>query len=203
MPATLKQLRERWRGAELTALEQQLIDASRKPNTVFPSSPFGNTDSGLTDVRGATLRRPVKYLRVQRADFSGVVFQEGASFIESEVEQCALDGIDMRGVFVGRSFTDCSFARAKLTGTRLGHRFTNCDFAGATLSKSIATGTRFEGCVFTGASLTSVLWTSRCAFDNCIFEGVKSLSGSVAGAVFLGTAPQSLDRCITDHVQLL
>lgn len=77
----------------------------------------------------------------------------------------------------------------------------SCDFSETSLSRSVATGTRFEQCVFTGAALRSILWTTRCVFDHCVFDGVGTLSGSVEGSVFIGTEPVSLDDCIVDHVR--
>lgn len=198
----MKRWRDRWTEAHTASVESQLLNISRTPNAAPPESPFGLTEAGLLDFRGATLRRAVKFASIDGADFSDVAFRDGASVTESELENCVLDRVDMRNVFVRRRFTNCSFVGAKLTGARLGGVFTDCDFSGATLSKSVASGTRFERCVFTGAALTSIMWTQRCVFDNCVFDGVKSLSGSLAGAEFIGTAPGNLDRCIVEHVRV-
>ncbi|WGX97084.1 pentapeptide repeat-containing protein [Nocardioides sp. L-11A] len=191
----------RWRPEQLDALERGLVEAARRPGSSLPESPFGTTDDGLADYRGATLRRPVRYLQVTGADFSRVRFEDGASMNESELTGCVLDGIDLRGRFVTRRFTDCSFVAARLSRARLVGVFTDCDFTGATLTGSVASGARFERCVFTGASLRSIQWTMRCVFDHCVFDGVGALSGSLAGSVFIGTEPEDLSGCVTDHVR--
>lgn len=199
----LKPLRERWDPEQIASLEAQLLAASRTPKGIEFDSPFGVTDAGFLDLRGVPLSESVRYTRLRRADFSGALFREGASLTESELTQCVFDRADIRNRFVSRRFTGCGFVGAKLQQSRLGTVFTGCDFTKANLSGSVASGTRFERCDFTGARLGSIMWTQRCVFDHCVFDDLVSLSGSVAGSVFIGTAPESMDRCITDHIQLV
>ncbi|MCS3427579.1 pentapeptide repeat-containing protein [Leucobacter aridicollis] len=198
----MKQWRDRWDDERIAMVERQLLAIAGSSNTPPPESPFGFTETGRIDLRGATFTQSVKYAGIAGADFSDVIFRGGASVTEAELENCVLDRVDMRNVFVRRRFINCSFVGAKLTGARLGGVFTDCDFSGATLSGSVASGVRFERCVFTGARLSSVMWTQRCVFDNCVYDGLKSLSGSLAGAEFIGTAPGNLASCVTDHVRL-
>lgn len=201
MRPTTRQLRERWTHERTSALEHELVLAAQRPGAPFPASPFGTTEAGLVDLRGVRLTTPIRYQRAAGVDLSDVTFADGASVTESELEGCVLDRIDMRGVFVRRRFAGCSFVGAKLTGARLGGEFTDCDFSGATLSRSVASGVRFERCTFTGASLRAVMWTTRCVFDHCVFDGVASFTGSVAGSVFIGSPLPDLSGCIVDHVQ--
>ena len=201
MQPTTRQVRERWTPELTSAFERELVLAAQRPGASFPESPFGTTQAGLVDVRGARLTTPIRHLRAVGVDLSDVVFADGASVTESELEGCVLDRIDMRGVFVRRLFVDCSFVGAKLTGARLGGVFEDCDFSGATLSRSVASGARFERCTFTGASLRGVMWTTRCVFAHCEFEGVASFTGSVAGSVFIGPTAPDLSGCIVDHVR--
>lgn len=200
-PAATRRLRERWTPELTSAFERELVVASQRPGAAFPASPFGTTAAGRVDLRGARLTTPIRHLGAAGIDLSDVVFADGASVIESELEDCVLDRIDMRRVFVRRRFVDCSFVGAKLTGARLGGVFEGCDFSDATLSRTVASGVRFERCSFTGASLRDVMWTTRCVFDHCEFEGVGSFTGSVAGSVFIGPTPPDLGGCIVDHVQ--
>lgn len=201
MQSTRRQLRERWTPELTSEFERALVRASQRPGSAFPASPFGATAAGRVDVRGARLTTPIRHLRASGIDLSDVVFADGASVTESELEDCVLDRIDMRGVFVRRRFVRCSFVRARLTGARLGGVFEDCDFSGATLSRSVASGARFERCTFTGASLRDVMWTTRCVFDHCEFDGVAAFTGSVAGSVFVGPRRPDLSGCIVDHVQ--
>ncbi|GAA2463497.1 hypothetical protein GCM10009857_31500 [Agromyces soli] len=194
-------MRERWTPELTSEFERELVLAAQRPGSAFPASPFGTTAAGRVDVRGARLTTPIRHLRASGVDLSDVVFADGASVTESELEDCVLDRIDMRGAFVRRRFVGCSFVGARLAGARLGGVFEDCDFSGATLSRSVASGARFERCTFTGASLRDVMWTTRCVFDHCEFDGVAAFTGSVAGSVFVGPTRPDLSGCIVDHVQ--
>ncbi|UOR00683.1 pentapeptide repeat-containing protein [Leucobacter allii] len=200
-PQTKRRLRDRWTPERTASIERELVLAARRPGASAPTSPFGTTGGGRIDLRGIRLTTPIRWQHAIGVDLSDAVFADGASVNESELEDCVLDRIDMRGVFVRRRFVDCSFAGAKLSGARLGGTFIGCDFSGATLSRSVASGVRFERCTFTGATLRAVQWTSRCVFDHCVFDGVAALTGSVAGGVFIGATPPELDGCIVDHVR--
>lgn len=200
-PAATRRLRERWTPELTSAFGRELVLASQRPGAAFPASPFGTTAAGRVDVRGARLTTPIRHLRATGVDLSDVVFADGASALESELEDCVLDRIDMRRVFVRRRFVDCSFIGAKLTGARLGGVFEGCDFSDATLARSVASGVRFERCSFTGASLRDVMWTTRCVFGHCQFDGVAAFTGSLAGSVFVGPTRPDLSGCIVDHVQ--
>jgi fluoroquinolone resistance protein len=153
--------RSRWGDHDLEATHRRLAEASRRMNLgPLPESVFGRTEAGMLDYRGAILEEPVRYLRIHQADFSNASFKQGASINESELVNCILDRVDMRGVFVRRSFEKCSFIEAKLSKCRLGTAFNSCDFSGADLAGSVATGCRFERCIFSGANvaeLTSAL----------------------------------------------
>ncbi|WP_314402640.1 pentapeptide repeat-containing protein [Stenotrophomonas rhizophila] len=196
-----KEARNRWQTEQLKLVEKKLSDAAKSLKMgPMPESPFGLTELGMADYRGATLAEPVRYLKVSNVDLSDVLFKEGASINESELDGCRLDRIDMRNVFVRRRFSDCSFVKAKLPGARLGGEFVRCDFTGANLSKSFATDCKFTGCNFAGATLSDVHFIS-CTFDGCDFSGVKLLTGSVAGSKFLGgTSIDQLAGCITENV---
>jgi len=196
-----KEARNRWQTEQLKLVEKKLYDAAKSLKMgPMPESPFGLTELGMADYRGATLAEPVRYLKVSNVDLSDVLFKEGASINESELDGCRLDRIDMRNVFVRRKFSDCSFVKAKLPGARLGGEFVRCDFTGANLSKSFATDCKFTGCNFAGATLSDVHFIS-CTFDGCDFSGVKLLTGSVAGSRFLGgTSIDQLAGCITENV---
>lgn len=195
--------RSRWGDHDLEATGRALAEASRRMNLgPLPESVFGRTDEGMADYRGALLKEPVRYLRIHEADFSNASFKQGASINESELVNCILDRVDMRGVFVRRSFEKCSFIEAKLSKCRLGTVFKSCDFSGADLTGSVATGCRFERCIFSGANMAKILYTG-CTFDECVFEGVGVLSGSVAGSRFVGrTSLAEFDNCITDNVRV-
>lgn len=194
-----KEARNRWQTEQLKLVEKKLNDAAKSLKmSPMPESPFGLTELGMADFRGATLAEPLRYLKVSNVDLSDVLFKEGASINESEVERCRLDRVDMRNVFVRRSFSDCSFVKANLSGARMGGEFVRCDFAGANLSKSFATDCKFTGCNFAGATLSDVHFIS-CTFEGCDFSDVKLLTGSVAGSEFLGgTSIDQLAGCITD-----
>lgn len=196
-----KEARNRWQTEQLKLVEKKLNDAAKSLKMgPMPESPFGLTELGMADYRGATLAEPVRYLKVSNVDLSDVLFKEGASINESELDGCRLDRIDMRNVFVRRRFSDCSFVKAKLPGARLGGEFVRCDFTGANLSKSFATDCKFTGCNFAGATLSDVHFIS-CTFEGCDFSGVKLLTGSVAGSKFLGgTSIDQLAGCITENV---
>lgn len=196
-----KEARSRWQVEQLRLVEKKLYDAVKSFKFgPMPESPFGLTELGMADFRGATLAEPVRYLKVSNVDLSDVLFKEGASINESELDGCRLDRIDMRNVFVRRRFSDCSFVKAKLPGARLGGEFVRCDFTGANLSKSFATDCKFTGCNFAGATLSDVHFIS-CTFESCDFSGVKLLTGSVAGSKFLGgTSIDQLAGCITENV---
>ncbi len=196
-----KEARNRWQTEQLKLVEKKLYDAAKSLKMgPMPESPFGLTELGMADYRGATLAEPVRCLKVSNVDLSDVLFKEGASINESELDGCRLDRIDMRNVFVRRKFSDCSFVKAKLPGARLGGEFVRCDFTGANLSKSFATDCKFTGCNFAGATLSDVHFIS-CTFDGCDFSGVKLLTGSVAGSRFLGgTSIDQLAGCITENV---
>lgn len=198
----VKRLRERWGPDQTTAVAAQFLAASRTRGQPDFESPFGTTEQGLLDLRGLTLHQSVRYATVRGADFSGAVFA-ASTVSESELERCRFDRCDLRGRFVGRRFTGCSFVGARLQQARLGAVFTECDFTKANLSGSVASGVRFERCDFTRARLGSIMWTQRCVFDQCVFDGLISCSGSVAGSRFIGTRPDSLERCITDHVRFI
>jgi len=199
--STTRELRERWSPEVTSAYERELVTAAQRPATGFPSSPFGETEAALIDLRGARLTTPIRFQRLAGADLSDVTFADGASVTESELEGCRLDRVDMRGVFVRRRFVDCSFVGAKLSGARLGGEFVDCNFSNANLSRTVASGAVFERCTFTGANLRGVMWTTRCVFVHCDFEGVTTLTGSVAGSVFIGSVPPDLSGCIVDHVR--
>ncbi len=194
-----KEARNRWQTEQLKLVEKKLNDAAKSLKMrPMPESPFGLTEQGMADFRGATLAEPLRYLKVSNVDLSDVLFKEGASINESEMERCRLDRVDMRNVFVRRSFSDCSFVKAKLSGARMGREFVRCDFAGANLSKSFATDCKFTGCNFAVATLSDVHFIS-CTFEGCDFSDVKLLAGSVAGSRFLGgTSIEQLAGCITD-----
>jgi len=194
-----KEARNRWQTEQLKLVEKKLNDAAKSLKMgPMPESPFGLTELGMADFRGVTLAEPLRYLKVSNVDLSDVLFKEGASINESEMERCRLDRVDMRNVFVRRSFSDCSFVKAKLSGARMGREFVRCDFTGANLSKSFATDCKFTGCNFAGATMSDVHFIS-CTFEGCDFSDVKLLTGSVAGSKFLGgTSIGQLAGCITD-----
>jgi len=196
-----KEARGRWRVKQLRLVEKNLYDAAKSLKMgPMPESPFGLTEMGMADYRGVTIAEPVRYLKVANVDLSDALFKEGASINESELEACRLDRIDMRSVFVRRSFSDCSFVKARLSGARLGGEFVRCDFTGANLSKSFATDCKFTGCNFAGATLSDVHFIS-CTFEDCDFSDVKLFTGSVAGSKFLGgTSMDQLAGCITENV---
>jgi len=196
-----KEARGRWRVKQLRLVEKNLYDAAKSLKMgPMPESPFGLTEMGMADYRGVTLAEPVRYLKVGNVDFSDVQFKKGASINESELDGCRLDRIDMRSVFMRRSFSDCSFVKARLSGARLGGEFVRCDFTGANLSKSFATDCKFTGCNFAGATLSDVHFIS-CTFEDCDFSDVKLFTGSVAGSKFLGgTSMDQLAGCITENV---
>lgn len=126
-----KEARSRWPVEQLRLVEKKLYDAAKSFKMgPMPESPFGLTELGMADYRGATLAEPLRHLKVSNVDLSDVLFKEGASINESELKACRLDGIDMRNVFVRRSFSDCSFVKAKLSGARMGGEFVRCDFTG-------------------------------------------------------------------------
>jgi uncharacterized protein YjbI with pentapeptide repeats len=196
-----KEARSRWPVEQLRLVEKKLYDAAKSFKMgPMPESPFGLTELGMADYRGATLAEPLRHLKVSNVDLSDVLFKEGASINESELEACRLDRIDMRNVFVRRSFSDCSFVKAKLSGARMGGEFVRCDFTGSNLSKSFATDCKFTACNFTGAKLSGVHFIS-CKFEDCDFSDVKLFTGSVAGSKFLGgTSIDQLAGCITENV---
>lgn len=196
-----KDARQRWQDEQLMLVNKKLYDAAKSLKMgPMPESPFGLTELGMLDYRGVNLSEPVRYLTVNNVDFSDAIFRDGASINESELTGCTLDRIDMRNVFIRRSFDDCSFVKAKLSGARFGGDFVGCDFTGANLSKSFATDCRFKGCSFMGGTLANVHFIS-CIFEDCDFSGVKVLTGSVARSKFIGaTSFEQLGGCITDGV---
>lgn len=116
-----KEARLRWSEDQLKLVEKQLFEAARSfKQGPMPDSPFGVAEQNFADYRGAVLSVPVRYLGVSCVDFSDVIFRDGASINESDLTGCRLDRIDMRNVFVRRSFSECSFIKAKLSGARVG-----------------------------------------------------------------------------------
>ncbi|MFD0712041.1 pentapeptide repeat-containing protein [Paenibacillus sp. GCM10027626] len=185
-----KQMIARWDAEQLAEANQALGAVTGKQNLhkkdrSFPSSPFGQTDAGLEDFRGAVLTETIQYLTVQKVDLSYARFVEAASLNTSKFTNCCFDGVKLDGRYVTRQFSHCSFRGANLNNASISEQFEDCDFTGSTLRKAKARDVSFIRCSFTDVKFHGVM-LMHCRFEECSFEGAVFHFSSLAGSRFTG-----------------
>jgi len=185
-----KQAAARWSSEQIAGFQEEVAAISGKRNVhkkerAFPSSPFGQTEDGYEDFRGAALTEALEYLTLERVDLSYVQFLDAATLRSSTLSHCLLQGIKLSNRFVTRHFEHCSFRQSNLSQARLGERFVDCDFTSSNLNKAIARDVSFVRCRFDGAKLRGAMFM-HCRFEDCSFEGSVLGSGSFYGSRFVG-----------------
>jgi uncharacterized protein YjbI with pentapeptide repeats len=142
-------------------------------------SPFGLTQDGLMDFRGAEVLWPENSLRpsirinAKKYDLSHCVFDDVA-FNYSTFEDCTLVKSKIEySHFVGCEFRNCSFVGSRFKGNSTGFSsalFHECKFERAAISRI-----NFELCQFLNCPIHGDTWShnqfDRTVFKNCIFEG--------------------------------
>lgn len=197
-------LNERWSSAQVADVNDQILRASRARDPSWrPTSPFGRTAEGLDDLRGLTIKVPIKYLAVRHVDLSQCTLEMDGGLTLSDFVDCRLDRISLQGRFLTRLFERCSFRWSSLQDVRPGERFVDCDFSNAKLNRAMARGAHFVRCDFSAADLRGAHLMS-CTFDNCRFDDARFGNGSLAGSRFIGPIDTSKFKAtILDDVKLL
>jgi uncharacterized protein YjbI with pentapeptide repeats len=185
-----KQLIARWDAKQLAEANRALAAVTGKQNLhkkdrSFPSSPFGKTDTGLEDFRGAALTETIQYLTLQQVDLSYARFVEAASLNTSKFTNCCFDGVKLDGRYVTRQFSHCSFRKASLNNAGISEQFEDCDFTGSNLRKAIARDVSFIRCSFTDVKFHGAMFM-HCRFEECSFEGAVFHNSSLSGSRFTG-----------------
>lgn len=185
-----KQFIARWDVEQLADANRALAAVTGKQNLhkkerPFPSSPFGQTATGLEDFRGVDLTETIQYLTVQGVDLSYARFVEATSLNSSKFTNCCFDGVKLDSRFVTREFSHCSFRGARLNSARISERFEDCDFTGSNLSKAIANNVSFIRCRFSDVNFRGAMFM-YCRFEECSFDGAIFHYSSLAGSRFTG-----------------
>jgi hypothetical protein len=148
------------------------------------SSPFGNTEDGRADFRGADLSGALyEHQMVQDVDIAGANIQH-ARISDCSFENCVFDGADLRGTWIRQSsFRNCSFRKSDLRMAALGiwnGLFDQCIFEGVRTQR-----TSFHNPVFRGTKFLGKDWShsdfSASGFWDCAFVG------QVTDVMFRGT----------------
>ncbi|MBP1989592.1 pentapeptide repeat-containing protein [Paenibacillus eucommiae] len=185
-----KQFMARWDDEQLAEANRALAAVTGKQNLhkkerSFPSSPFGQTDTGLEDFRGVVLTETVQYLTLHQVDLSYARFVEATSLNTSNFTNCCFDGVKLDGRFMTRQFSHCSFRGANLSNARISEQFEDCDFTRSNLSKAIARDVSFTRCRFSNVNFRGAMFM-YCRFEECSFDGAVFHFSSLAGSRFVG-----------------
>lgn len=177
MSRATTELRDRW----TPELIQRAAEAFRGRTVLTPFPPVIHDGTDYHDLRGLTIREPVRDLAFDRVDLSHArtdyagqfigITATGCLFVAAVVdtnlsgtfERCNFDGAKLGGatIFGGSSFTECTFVKADLRGTKgAALKFDRCDFTsanfrGTRLSESDFIDCRWDGTRFFHASLGS------------------------------------------------
>lgn len=171
-------IHDRWHEQKCSPLRPILLSAIGCP------SPFGQTEDGLCDFRGARINDSLHQLEIERIDFSNGLMGRGQ--LIATVRECRFVGFTCDGT-LGNHFTKCSFQKANLSGAVIYGRFYECDFRSAKFRGVRASQVRFENCVLDAANLQNASFYDS-AFVSCSFidcrTGSGLLAGSLAGSIF-------------------
>ena len=138
-------------------------------------SPFGLTETGLQDYRGARIRHAVlRSISISDADFSGADLRN-IRIENGELRNCIFEGASLVEMITRESnFNRCDFRRADLRMAHIGYGgtdFTSCTFDGVKIAR-----VGFLNAVFTDVNFSARDWKRTdfraSGFWNCSFRGL-------------------------------
>jgi uncharacterized protein YjbI with pentapeptide repeats len=152
-------------------------------------SPFGLTQDGRTDFRGAPLADIlVSSLTVEAVDFSRANF-EHTRFEGCHFKKCIFDRANLTQIaVVGGSFSECYFRHSDLRLAGIGYggtEVTECVFEKPKIAKASFGNVIFQNCSFQGEDWKGVMFDGS-GFWDCKFVGV------FRGVAFSGRHPMRL-----------
>lgn len=201
-------LRDRWTPEQL----ERVLRAFGARTLFTPFAPVTIDGAEYQDLRGFTIREPIREVTLDHVDFSHARIDWVGAFIGVTVNDCLFTGalLDQN---LGGTFRRCGFDEANLSGARVfgGSAFSECTFVRANLrqTKGLAS---FDRCDFSGADFKGTHFTDS-EFRDCKWDDVRFKHSSLGGSTMTRAgfpvekgvqAPdQILPDVILDHVKWL
>lgn len=181
--AQIAELKSRW---SAVAVDIRAVMAGES------ASPFGDTESGLHDLRGIRLRGAFNRLAISRIDLAysemETTGQLGGAITAAD---CRFDGCRYESTLDG-TFENCTFVESRLSRSTLRKIFRRCDFANARMEYVAGDKLVFESCDFYGTNLRKAE-LYRCEFIGCQFTETKFRGAALTGSSFVECRIQTVE----------
>jgi uncharacterized protein YjbI with pentapeptide repeats len=202
-------LRDRW-----TPEQRERVGQAFRERTVYtPFTPLTAGDVEYQDLRGFTIRDPIRDMTLDHVDLSHARFEWVGAFLGITAIDCLFVGATLDQNLSG-TYRRCRFDAAKMGGATIfgGSTFSECTFVRTNMQATKGTALSFDHCDFSGANFKSTR-LSESAFRGCKWDDVRFTHSSLGSSTItragfpVEKGVQASDRIlpdvILDHVKWL